>query len=140
MPAGTTFNPNKISDFERLKLTFNALGVSTSVIAGTVANIDLTMTNDCLLTGAWLIVNGGNYGDSINFQIVDGTGAFTGTPGTVILQPITGWSVPPTTDTQVDMVYPAKIYTGLTLRVIYTSTGTSDAFIAINYKLHKVMI
>lgn len=140
MASGTTFNPNKTADFERTKLTFNAQGVSATATAGTTTNIDLTMTDDCLLTGAWLVTHNGAYGDNINFQIVDGAGAFTGIPGTVILQAITNWSTPPTTDVQVDMVYPAKIYTGLTLRIVYTSTGESDAFVAINYKLHKVLV
>lgn len=140
MASGTTFNPNKTSDFERAKLTFNAHGVSTTITAGTTTNIDLSMTDDCLLTGAGLITNNGNYGDTINFQIVDGTGGFTGTPGTIMLQAITNWFTVPTTDVQLDMVYPAKVYTGLILRIIYTSTGSSDVFVAINFKLHKVLI
>lgn len=140
MSSGTTFNPNKTIDFERTKLTFNAQGASTTVPAGTTQSIDLTMTDDCLLTGAWLVTNGGNYGDKINFQIVDSTGAFSGTPGTVLLQGVTNWFTMPTTDVHLDMVYPAKIYTGLTLRLIYVSTGSSEVFIAINYKLHKVLV
>lgn len=140
MPTGTTFNPNKTADFERIKLTFNARGASATIPAGTTSSIDLLMTDDCLLTGAWLVTNDGNYGDSINFQIIDSAGTFTGTPGTVMLQAITDWFTVPTTDVQIDMIYPAKIYTGLALRIVYTSTGSSDVFVAINYKLHKVLV
>ena len=35
--------------------------------------------------------------------------------------------------------YPAKVYAGLYLRLIYTSTGASNVAVAINYSLHKVL-
>lgn len=140
MPSGTTFNPNRVLDFEKIKLVFNAIGTSATISAGATSSIDLLMVDDCLLTGAWLITNNGSYGDSFNFQVIDSTGAFTGTPGAVLLQPVSNWLTAPTTDTQLDMVYPAKIYAGLTLRVSYTSIGASSVFVAINYKLHKVLV
>lgn len=139
MPSNTTFNPLRTSDFERPKLNFDAKSASATVSAGTTQNIDLQMTDDCLLTGGWLIVDGAKLGDTVSFQVVDATGAFSGTPGTVIAQYVSGWCVPKTCDTHIDMVYPAKIYTSLILRVAYTSTGTENVFVAINYKLHKVL-
>jgi hypothetical protein len=92
------------------------------------------------MTGAWIISNGGNYGDYVNFQVVDASGAFTGTPGTLLNQFATMLYFPPTADTQIDIVYPAKVLAGMTLRVSYTSTGGTDVFLAINYKLHKVLV
>ena len=73
------------------------------------------------------------------FKIVDTTG-FTGyPPGTVLNQFITSWFVPIAVSENFDMIYPAKLISGLTARIVYTSTGSNDVFIAINYKLHKVL-
>jgi len=141
MPSGTTFNPSNIGQFEKSKLNFNALGVSGTLTAHTTSNLDLLMSDDCLITGAWLVVNGGNYGDYACLQVVDVSGAFSGTPNTVLNQFMTNWYLPPSTDTQFDLVYPAKIYAGLTIRVVYTSTGLiTPPFVAVNYKLHKVLV
>jgi hypothetical protein len=140
MPTGTTFNPVRTSDFDKTKLNFNAQGVSANIIASSVQNIDLTLADDCLMTGAWVVINGATQGDTLIFQVVDTTG-FTGYPaGTVLNQFITNWYPNVNTDVQLDMVYPAKVIAGLTLRVVYTSIGTTNPFIAINYKLHKVLI
>ena len=136
----STYNPIHENDFEKNKLTFDAQGVSTTVTSGSITNLDYTLTDDCLITGAELIVNNGNYGDTLSFHVVDTTG-FTGYPaGTVLDQYATNWNVAPVTDTQLSVVYPAKIITGLTLRVVYTSTGSSNPFIALNYKLHKCLV
>jgi hypothetical protein len=140
MPSGTTYNPQNINAFVKTALNFNAQGVSATITAGSTTNIDLVLTDDSMLTGVWLLVDNGSYGDFCNFQIIDTTGAFSGTPGTVLNQFVTNWYTPPTTDVQFDMAYPAKIYATLTLRIIYHSTGTTNPFIAINYKLHKILI
>ena len=141
MPSNTTYNPVRTTDFEKTKLNFNGQGVTSTINAGTTTNIDYLLADDCLITGLELIVNNGNYGDFANIQVIDTTG-FTGYPaGTVLEQIGTNWYLSPSTDTQFDIAYPAKIIAGLTLRIIYTSTllvGTT--FVAINYKLHKVLI
>jgi hypothetical protein len=140
MPSGTTFNPVSVSDFDKTKLNFDAQGVQASVTAGSTQNIDYVLTDDCLMTGAWFLTNNSNYADSVAFQVIDTNGTYSGTPGTVLNQFITNWFLVPSVNTQFDMVYPAKIYAGLTLRVVYTSTGTSNPWVAVNYKLHKVLL
>lgn len=137
---GSTYNPRCENDFDKTKLAFDAQGVSITCAAGVTTDLDYTLADDCLLTGLELIVNSGNYGDSVNFQVVDTTG-FTGYPaGTVLDQFATNWNIAPVSDTQFDVIYPAKIIAGLTLRVVYTSTGSSAVFVAINYKLHKCLV
>lgn len=140
MPSNTTFNPSSVNSFDKSKLNFDAQGVSAIVTAGSTQNIDFQLTDDCLMTGAWVLISGGTWGDSICFQVIDTTGAFSGTPGTVLNQFITNWYVSDQVDTQFDMVYPAKIYATLTLRVIYKSVGSSNPNFIVNYKLHKVMV
>ena len=140
MATGTTYKPIKVSDFESSKLNYNAQGVATTITAGSAQNLDYLLADDCLITGAWMMSNDGYFGDTANFQIVDTTG-FTGYPaGTVLNQFITNWYIPPTMDDQFDLQYPAKIIAGLTLRLAYQSTGPTDVFLAINYKLHKVLV
>jgi hypothetical protein len=137
---GSTYNPIHMDDFDKSKLAFDGQGVSTTVTAGTTSNLDYVLTDDCLITGVELIVNNGNYGDTLSLQVVDTTG-FTGyLAGTVLDQFGTNWNVSPISDTQFDIVYPAKIIANLTLRVIYASTGSSNVFIGVNYKLHKCLV
>jgi len=138
MPSNTVYNPINVNDFEKSKLNFDAQTTSGTITAGTTQNVDLALTDDCLMTGAWLIVNGGNYGDTAVLQVVDVSGLFA-PPGTV-LNSFANWSIPPTVSQTFEMVYPAKIYAGLTIRIAYTSTGSSNPFVAINYMLHKVLV
>lgn len=142
MPTGTTYKPTRVNDFEASKLNFNAQGAGGIQSPNQTNNIDYLLTDDCLITGAWLVANNGNYGDHASFQVLDtAAGTYTGTPYGVINQFITNWFIPPTTSVQFDMAYPAKIYAGMTLRLEYTSTALLLApFVAINYKLHKVLI
>jgi hypothetical protein len=139
--TGSTFNPVRISDFDKTKLTFDAQGAMMTVSAGQTTNVDLTLTDDCLITGAWLVSDSNTaFGDYACLQVVDTTG-ITGYPaGTVLSQFVTNWYVIPNMDEQFDVPYPAKIIAGLTLRLVYISTGTNNAFIAVNYKLHKVLV
>jgi len=141
MASNTTYRPTRVADFEASKLNFNAQGTFTTASANQITAIDFTLSDDCLITGAWVLTENGTVGDYCNFQVVDTSGAFTGTPNTVINQFVTNWYLPSSADVQLDMAYPAKIYAGLTLRVLYTSISTTTAVsVAINYKLHKVLV
>ena len=140
MPSGTTYKPVRVQDFESSKLLHNGMSAQGIVTAGTVANLDLALNDDHLLTGVWAVVGDGAYGDKVSIQVYDVTGAFTGTAGTVLNQFITDWFVPPTMMTQFDIPYPAKILAGMGIRTVYTSTGTVNVFAAMNFKLHKVLV
>lgn len=140
MPSSTTYNPPNVNAFVKSALSFNAHGVKMTATAGTTSNLDYTLTDDCLLTGLEMITNDGNYGDTAVMQVLDGTGAITGVVGTVLQQVATNWNLAPSADTQFDLTYPAKILTGMVLRIIYTSTGSNNPFVAVNYKLHKCLI
>ena len=139
MPTGTTYKPIKVADFESSKLNHNGLGTSMVIATAGTQNLDVALTDDHLLTGCWLLIENGVFGDTANFQIIDTAGLFTGTAGTVLNQFITGWVMPDKTMTQFDIPYPAKIYGGMTLRIVYTTTGT-NVLVGVNYKLHKVLI
>ena len=141
MPSNTGYNPVSSQDFEKSKLQFNGQGVKATVTAGQVVNIDYTLTDDCLITGAWFVTDSNAaFGDSASFQVVDTTG-ITGYPaGTVLNQFVTNWYMYPNSSEQFEVPYPAKLMAGLTVRLVYTSTGTNNVFVAINFALHKVMV
>ena len=146
MPSNTAYNPTHTNDFEKSKLAFDGQGVNVTVTAGQTANLDYTLTDDCLLTGVEVIIGNGNYGDTGNLQIVDSGGlipppyqaAYPNYP--VLDQFGTNWNFAPTTDETFQIVYPAKIVTGMTIRLVYTSTGTNNVFVGINYMLHKCLV
>jgi len=144
MPSNTTYRPFRASEFEYTKLNFNAQGVSASPTLGGTTNIDYLIADDHLVTGAWMIINNGFLGDYVNLHVLDTSGGtYSGTPYAVLSQFITNWYVPKVSDSQFDMIYPAKIFTGMSLRVVYVSAASGSdpqTFAAINWKLHKVLV
>lgn len=141
MPSNTKFNPSNIDKFDKAALNFSAIGVAGSANSGTSTTIDYKLTDDMLLTGSQVLTNGTAFGDSLSFQIIDIDGILT-PAGTVLGQFVTNWQL--RTDSQeqikIEINYPAKIYSGLYLRLIYNSTGNSDVLVSINYFLHKILI
>ena len=125
----STYNPMNISDLEKGKLNFNGQKIQGTCVAGGSVNVDLTLTDDHLMTGASLQLSGNNPGDSIQFQIVH--------PVAGVLNQFIDWYAK---EFDKEMNYPAKIPAGLILRLVYNSTGASNVDIFINYSLHKVLI
>lgn len=151
MPSNTTFDPQNANDFQKSKLRLNGLSVTGTAAHGESTNIDLLMTDDFLLTDGILFANNSTWGDKIDFQVVAPTGfsnvnvagGYTFTEDTVLLQPLTDWIINPQKIDQSGTManYPAKIYAGLILRVVYHSiSNTTDVGVGINYKLHKVLV
>lgn len=135
MPSGTTYDPTNTSFFDKTKLNKDAKGVQATVTAGTSQNIDLTLTDDCLLAGGTVfLAKGAVAGDKVDFQVVHPVAG-------VLIQFITDWFVNPDSTAQVvpTVSYPAKAFAGLILRVIYHSTGGANVWVAINYNREKVL-
>jgi hypothetical protein len=135
MPTNTSYNPVKISDFEKDKLLFNGQGSYGECSEGQTINIDLTLTDDHLITGGELIVKGGKFEDIVSFQVIY--------EETIIDQFITNYYIKEDVQSQFTKTieYPAKLVAGLTLRCVYTATaevGVRD--ICINYDLHMVIL
>lgn len=142
MPTNTNFDPRHVGDFDKLKMNFNAQGVKNTISLNTTTNIDLDFTDDHVVTGFWVLGSGVNLGDYIDIQVVDKNNMFGLGAGAVIKQFGTNLYMPATFDMNVDVAYPAKIYAGLTLRVVYHSTlliGVAPYF-AINWKVHKILV
>jgi hypothetical protein len=111
-----------------------AFGIAQTITAGTTADIDYVVTDDILIYGGHtLLVSGGAIGDKVTFSILSGAA--------VLAQFVSNWYINPndTIQSLPTANYPAKIIAGLTMRVTYESTGTSDVWVAINYNLEKVL-
>lgn len=135
MPTNTLFDPKNLNEFEKSKLNKDAKGVSVTIPAGTTTNLDMTLAHDYLTTGGSCIVIGAAQGDTVDFQVIHPVYG-------VVNQFITNWFINPTTSYQEipTSFYPAKLPTGLILRVVYHSVGLANVWIAVNYDLEKVLI
>lgn len=154
----STYKPQRVSNFEASKLNFVGTGVLGSVPAGSITNIDYTVSDDYLLTGVMLNCQNQTFGDQVTFQVLDLSGNaklyndasqtwFSVPAGTLLNTFVSNWRLTADWQRQVDenLPYPAKIYGGLTLRLIYTSTAAAQTVanpsvtVSINYDLHKVL-
>lgn len=122
-------------------------GFMGTAIKGTVTNIDCQIAEERFLNGVNLVLNNHEYGDNICFQVVDKDRLYAGilypveVPGEVILDEFgCNWYVSADKQDQDQIIvpYPARIYSGLYIRIVYNSIGTqNDIGVAINLYLHK---
>lgn len=136
MPNNTAFDPKNLNDFEKTKLNKDARGIQGTAIAGTTTSFDLTLTDDTVMAGGnAFLAKGAVAGDCVSFQIIH---PIVG----ILNQFITDWYLNPDSTAQAVPTsnYPAKLPAGLILRVVYTSVGSSDVWVAINYNKEKVLI
>jgi hypothetical protein len=139
---GSKYAPNSFHEYSSKDLNANFRGNKFVATKNTTTNNDMQITDDCLIDGAVLIVLGGVIGDKITAQVIDKDNIFGYGANTVLGQYVTDWYINPQESFQLDFnsTYPAKLFTGLYLRIVYTSIGTeNDVDVIINYKLHKVL-
>jgi hypothetical protein len=141
MPIGTKFAPSNSLEYGSKSLNADMRGVLFTATAGTSTSNDLLVSNDSLIDGAILIVIGASLGDTLTAQVVDVDNMLGYGAGTVLGQYLTSWYMNPNESFQLEFTspYPAKLFGGLYLRMTYTSVGSSDVSVIINYKLHKVL-
>lgn len=132
----STYKPLRSSDLVANGVNFAGQGVYGEAIDSNPVHVDLTLTDDCLLTGGILMVKGGHFEDTITLQIVHPIAG-------VVNEFVSNFRVCEDSNKQfeINSLYPAKIYAGLTIRIVYTPSplkiGVRD--IAANYYLHKVL-
>jgi hypothetical protein len=141
MAVNTTFNPSNMLQVDKNKLNLHCLGVTGTATGGGTTHIDYKLTDDCLLAGGEFITKTSVFGDSITFQVVDVDGIVS-PAGTVLNEFVTNFYLIEDQQKQFGFraEYPAKIISGLYLRLIYNSTGLLNVKVAMNYILHKVLI
>lgn len=135
MPSNTLYNPENTADFVKSKLNFNGQSIYSTVEANENKNIDLTMTDDHLLTGGVLIVKEAKITDKVCLQIIHPN-------GTVLNEFVKDYRLAEDQQVQfkLDLNYPAKIITGLIIRCYYiASSDPGQRTVALNLLLHKVL-
>jgi len=138
---GSTYKPLKVSDFEASKLNFLGVGVTASCTSNGVTTIDYLLVDDCLITGGTILVSNGTFGDKIDLQIVDVNNTLGYGANFILNKFVLGWYIQTGPSiVPISVPYPAKVYAGLAIRVIYTSVGSSANSLAVNYNLHKVLV
>lgn len=135
MPSNTIYDPKNVNEFEKQKLNKDATSVSATVPAGTTVNIDYEFAHDSLVMTSVLLVDGAERGDSVHLQVVHPVAG-------VVFQPITNWLIDPTVVKQHTPIanFPAKLFTGLKLRLVYHSTGATDVWVGFNLDKDKVLV
>lgn len=129
--SGTTYNPTTF-EFDANQILGYGQGVSATCAALSTTNIDLTLSDDVIMTGAVLVVGGASLGDYFDLQVLAG--------GSVVATPIQNWYLPTSGEIDYQLVAPKKIVTGLKLRVVvHTTALLVTPFMAVNYKLWKVL-
>ena len=143
----TTFNPANTDAFNKEFMAVNWQSASGTITAGATQNIDFLVTQDMTFNGLQLLAKGSNFGDSVTLQIVCVSGTLANgvticPPNTVLNQFGTNIGMCDDFQTKVDLVaeFPAKLLGGLTIRTIYTSTGSSPVQVIANYKLASILV
>lgn len=137
----STLQITNISQFTSLNVIFNGQGTQKELSAGVISSLDHKVLNDCFITGARFKVRNAIFADTASFQVIDIDGIVS-PAGTVLNQFITEWSMIEDRQTQIDFSspYPAKILSGLYLRIVYKSYGSIPVFASADYYLHDALI
>lgn len=125
--SGTTYDPTNSNSLEKNRLNYNGQKMSATVPANSSQNIDITLADDHLLTGAKLTLTNPCDDDEIKFQVVSGS--------TVVNQFIDWYAV----NIDKELQYPAKLPAGITLRAVYKNTCDTSVKVRINLFLHKIL-
>lgn len=136
------YAPASFQEYSAKDLNTNLRGCHFNCAPNQTTINDYVITDDCLLDGANLHTINANLGDKITAQVIDKDNIFGYGHNVVLGQYVTDWFINPMRTEQLDYTsrYPAKIFAGLYLRIIYTSTSNSvPVDVIVNYKLHKIL-
>ena len=130
-------------------------GFMGTCTAGTSTNIDHKVEEERYINGMDIVLYDHAFGDNATLQVVDKDYIFAGTlypaepapsvpwsavmPDGIVLDTFgETWYVAADKQEQnsIEVPYPARIYAGLYLRIVYTSTGSTDVKIACNTYMH----
>lgn len=130
----SNYNPTNVLQYEKQKLNKDADSVFATVTAGQTLNIDYQFTDDCLMLTSGLLIKDSAQGDYWKLQIVHPQYG-------VVFEPVHKWGVDFTKCEQSipKANFPAKIFAGLIMRLVYISTGTQDVWICLNIDKDKIL-
>lgn len=108
------------------------IGFTGTATAGETTNIDFTMPDCRYIVGLNLVLKNHKIGDTVSFQVVH--------PQAGVLDEFaTNWNVCDDEGDQKIVEFPlrGKIPQDIIIRLVYTSSGTDDVYVACNLMLHK---
>ncbi len=139
----STAKTSKLADFDSNQLNFNAQGVNsqTTILQIVITkNLDLKVNNDSFITGGLAGIENASFGDTMTLQVVDVDGIIA-PKGYMINEFVTSWKLSTGMNwVSINVPYPAKIISGLYVRLIYNSVTSTIPNVSINYFLHKIMV
>jgi len=139
---GSKYTPLNRNDYGAKDLNINYKGSKTNLTKNSSNTIDYLISDDHLVDGGAIIATNVVMGDKVTCKVVDVDNILGYGAGVVLNTFVTDWYLSPGSVSTWDFTvpYPAKIYGGLYIRIIYDSVGTeTDPVLAINYKIHKVL-
>lgn len=142
--VGTKYNPSTTAAIQKEAVNFSGQKVSATIPFGTTQDIDYSITDDYLITGAQIVLTGNCDMDEIQIKVVDVAGviptaARANYPLYPILNQFIDWYAQSLTK---ELTYPARLDggMGLKLRATYKNTCASgSATVRLNYSLHKIL-
>jgi hypothetical protein len=117
---------------------FRGKGFSGTAAAGVTTNIEWLIPAERWINGLQVILDGAQaFGDKAHFEVVDLDGHYA-PAGTVLDRFAEGWFFVPGQSCQgiITLAYPARIYPGLYVRVVYVSVGAIEVKLQANLFLH----
>lgn len=137
------YDPASIAQFSKLDLNANFQGECFSPTKGANTNCDFLITDDHVIDGGRLITTNVILGDAIDAQIIDKDNVMGLGANTVLKTFITDWPLYPGSNIwDFNVNYPAKIFHGLYIRIIYKSIAgllDPEPKMSVGYRLHKVL-
>lgn len=144
MPSNTIFNPQNENSYEKSMQQKFAEGVQANITEVGSTTVDLVLTDDSLMHGAFLLVNKPYQGDYAEFSVIGPEGS--GYTSTFVDK----WYLDPESIVQPvpeRSKFPAKIPAGFTIRLTYHAQGpdtsgtlNTSIWMAINYDKDKVLV
>lgn len=139
---GSTCAPNRWQEVEVSKVQSATMGATGTATANTTTNIDVLISDDCLISSIELIASNATFGDTVTVKIIDKDGVYA-PPNTVLATPVTNFNIIGDTQLQAryDAIAPFKILGGVYFRFAYTSTSLlTNVSVAANLILAKLLI
>lgn len=133
--------PRRTTDFDADKLAIRAKGViSGQAAAGTQTVFEYMFTEDRIITGGQLMLEGQVYGDKVHLEFVDVDNMLGYGYNVVLDRFVDGWYTDWLSCQQPrpKVEYPALVLMGLYLRIIYVSVGENPVKVAFNLEGHKI--
>ena len=117
---------------------FNGRGTTQQVTASSTTNINYTIPTGTFDMDGVTLVNTENMDKATMKVLDDSSGTYSGTANAVLNTFATDWNTVKDKCSEM-MPYPARVYTGMVIRVEYTETNGNAKTIGMNIRLHKVV-